>query len=682
MKLGEVIGDKLADGLCGTKVMGIDIGSRTGKAALIDDGNLYLAAAATGINMQETADELFEELLQVSGLERSDISYIVGTGYGRIALDFEDIPSQVVTEISCHSLGAYYLNPDVKTIIDIGGQDSKVIKVDPASGKVLEFIMNDKCAAGTGRFLERVASLLDFSIDELGQESLKSKKPSDISSQCVVFAESEVISLRARGESREDIAAGIHLAAARRVRNLLKRLGFEAELVFSGGVSNNAGMKKAIEELLGEKISSVKLDTIYAGALGAAIHAHKYLQSGAGLGTKSGKAYKLDLTDLENRIAKQQELLITSPPQMKKVGYLCTYTPLELISAAGVSHLRLFKSGNSEMVSSGEQITQSVFCDFTKSILGAFKEKDPLYNSLDKVYTFYTCDCIKKVGEAIGDFFKPTDIYILPRHRGKSSSRDFYRSEILNFKNDLENLSGGKVSEPELRENIILYNKVRKLLRDISGLRKRTDPPLKGKDYIDLVKAYYYLPPQELLKVYEEIYDRLSNAEDTGERRIRLMMSGGIVADGDRKLLELLEDEIGARIVIEDHCTGIKAASVDVNEEGEPYGALADSYLDSNPCARMKPLQERVLYTGKLAEEYRADGILYVYLKFCPCYGQIKNEFLRHFQQLNLPVLEIPADYSRSDQGQIKTRIEAFIEVLKGRKEVEYSDNNGVSESA
>ncbi len=673
MKLATIIGDKLAEGLSGANVLGIDIGSRTGKAVLISNDRLYSAAAATGINMQETADELFEELLQLSGLRRCDISYIVGTGYGRVALSFPDIPHQIVTEISCHSLGAYYLNPNVRTIIDIGGQDSKVIKVDPASGRVLEFVMNDKCAAGTGRFLERVASLLDLSIDELGQESVKSENPSDISSQCVVFAESEVISLRARGEARKDIAAGIHLAAARRIRNLLKRLGCEPELVFSGGVSNNIGMKKAIENLLGQKIAAVKLDTIFAGALGAAIHAYKYFESGTGQKAGNNSTYKLDLTDLENRIAKQQELLITSSSQIKKAGYLCTYTPLELISAAGVSHIRLFKSGNPEVIASGEQITQSVFCDFTKSILGAFKEKQPLYSSLDKVYTFYTCDCIKKVGEAIGDFFSPTDIYILPRHRGKSSSRDFYRSEIINFKNDLQSLSGKEISESDIHENIVLYNKVRSLLRDISQLRKRPDPPLKGKDYLDLIKAYYYLPANELLKVYEGIYSQLSGMPDTGETRIRLMMSGGIVADGDRKLLELLEDEIGARIVIEDHCTGAKAASVDVNEEDEPYAALADSYLGSEPCSRMKPLQERIYSTGRLAEEYEVDGILYVYLKFCPCYGQIKNEFFRHFQQLNLPVLEIPADYSRSDQGQIKTRVEAFIEVLKERKANPYS---------
>lgn len=667
MDLKDVIDKKLISKITDQNVIGIDIGSRTGKAVLLSGGKLYTAKEYTGINMQITANSLLTELLEKANLERSDVAYIVGTGYGRIALKFNDIPNQIVTEISCHSLGAHYLNAEVRTIVDIGGQDSKVIKVDPNSGKVDEFLMNDKCAAGTGRFLEKVAGLLDLTIAELGEKSVKSTKPSEISSQCVVFAESEIISLRAKGETQEDIAAGIHLAAARRVRNLLNRIVITPELVFTGGVSNNIGMRKALEDLLGYKISEVKLDTIYAGALGAAVHAQKFLSENSNLKEISDNSYKLDLTDFENKIVKHQEALISNEIDRKKVGYLCSYTPLELINAAGVSSIRLFKSGDTEVVASGEQITQSVFCDFTKSVLGAFKEGDPLYNSLDKVYTFYTCDCIKKVGEAINDFFVSTDIYILPRLRKKVSSREFYKEQILHFKEDLEELSGNKISEEEVKKQIVLYNKLRTLLKQISELRKRSNPPLTGKDFLDLIKGYYYLPPKELLVVYREVYDRLSAVPDTGERKIRLFMSGGIVADGDRKLLELIEDVIGARVVVEDHCTGLKTVYNNVSEEGDPYTALAESYIDQAPCTRMKPLEDRIEFSGRLAKEYNVDAVLYVYLKFCPCYGQVKNEFFRHFQQLGLPILEIPVDYSQSDEGQLKTRLEAFIEVLKER---------------
>ncbi|HEY6008212.1 MAG TPA: acyl-CoA dehydratase activase, partial [Geobacteraceae bacterium] len=295
MRVEEVIDASLVSTVTDATVIGIDIGSRTGKAVLLAGGEIYTAQTPTGINMQETADELFDELLEKSGRQRADIDYIIGTGYGRVAMDFAGIPRQIVTEISCHAMGAHYLNARVRTIIDIGGQDSKAIKVDPATGKVVEFIMNDKCAAGTGRFLEKVAELLEIRLSELGPLSVKGTKAAEISSQCVVFAESEVVSLRARGEKPEDIAAGIHLATARRIRNLLSRMGLEPELAFSGGVSNNIGMKKALEDLLGYPISPTKLDSIYGGALGAAIYAQQYHASAARAESYTGDDYSLDL---------------------------------------------------------------------------------------------------------------------------------------------------------------------------------------------------------------------------------------------------------------------------------------------------------------------------------------------------------------------------------------------------
>ena len=277
MKIEEAIDERQLFNLGLGRVIGIDIGSRTGKAVLLTGGELFTAITPTGVHTQEPADKLLQKLLKQTGLAQGDIEYIVGTGYGRVALEFGGIPHKIVTEISCHAMGAHILNANVRSIVDIGGQDSKAIRVDPRNGKVVEFIMNDKCAAGTGRFLEKAAHLLELTTEELGGEALKATRPSDISSQCVVFAESEVISLKAKGEKRADIAAGIHIATARRVKNLFNRIGLEGDLVFTGGVSNNLGMKKALEDLLGHRISDVKLNTIYAGALGAAVLARKSL---------------------------------------------------------------------------------------------------------------------------------------------------------------------------------------------------------------------------------------------------------------------------------------------------------------------------------------------------------------------------------------------------------------------
>ncbi len=255
--------------------IGIDIGSRQSKGILLYDKKIYTALTASGVDTQETADKLVNNLIQLSGIPRDKVAWITGTGYGRIAMSFDDIPTGVMTEITCHGMGAHYLNDGTKTIIDIGGQDCKAIKIDPENGRVIEFLMNDKCAAGTGRFLEKTAELLGYELEELGERALESKKKLEISSQCVVFAESEIISLKANGEKQEDIANGIHFATARRVKNLVNRIGLDPELVFSGGVSNNSGMRHALEELLKNPIKDTKLDMVYCGALGAAVLAQK-----------------------------------------------------------------------------------------------------------------------------------------------------------------------------------------------------------------------------------------------------------------------------------------------------------------------------------------------------------------------------------------------------------------------
>jgi predicted CoA-substrate-specific enzyme activase len=272
-KLEEIIDAKLPREIAGAKgcFVGVDIGSTTGKAVLIDGDAFFTAITPTGVYPQPTADKLLRKLFVESGRGLSELRAVTGTGYGRISLDFGKTPHRIVTEISCHALGNHFLNQNTRTIVDIGGQDSKAIKVDARNGKVVDFVMNDKCAAGTGRFLEKVAYLLDIPVTALGEEALKAEKPADISSQCVVFAESEVISLRAKGESRANIAAGICIAAARRIRNQINRLGLESDLVFSGGVANNRGMRGALETTLGMRMITPKLDAIYAGALGAAI---------------------------------------------------------------------------------------------------------------------------------------------------------------------------------------------------------------------------------------------------------------------------------------------------------------------------------------------------------------------------------------------------------------------------
>lgn len=258
------------------RVLGLDIGSRSAKGVLLAGDEIFTAIRPTGFNMQETGNALVEELLQKGRTTKGELNYIVGTGYGRITLGFEGIPYGDVTEISCHAKGAHFLHPNVRTIVDIGGQDSKAIKVDPRNGKVAGFVLNDKCAAGTGKFLEMIAASINLPVEQLGEAALASTKVVKVTSQCVVFAESEVISLKAQDVSQADIAAGVHLSVARRVGNLLSRVGIESDVVFTGGVSKNRGMRRALEEVIKADFVDLPLDAQYAGALGAAVYAREF----------------------------------------------------------------------------------------------------------------------------------------------------------------------------------------------------------------------------------------------------------------------------------------------------------------------------------------------------------------------------------------------------------------------
>jgi predicted CoA-substrate-specific enzyme activase len=667
MKIEEVIDSALVSEISEITVLGIDIGSRNAKAVLLKQGEIFTALVATGVNMQTTSEELLEELFEKAGVSLEDVKFIVGTGYGRVSLKFPDVPSEILTEISCHAMGAHYLNSGTRTIIDIGGQDAKGIQVDPQTGKVLKFRMNDKCAAGTGRFLEKAASLLALKVTQFGPASLKAKKELDVSSQCVVFAESEVVSLRAKGESPEDIAAGVHFASARRVISLLNQIPLEADLVFTGGVSNNVGMKHALEQLLGHPIIVPRLDMVFAGALGAAIFAQRLAEETTRTRKQELLAHKANLSDLTRKI-EEAEVSIIERLDVKKVGYLCTYTPVEILSAAGVAYTRLGKCGLPNVVAQGEIIVKSVFCDVTKSIIGHFATKDPLHDALDQVATFYTCDSMRATADAIDNYFKPTIGYVVPRGSEKESVRNLFRQQIINFKSDIETLTGKPLSIEKVREHIILHKKIRRLIKGISELRKRNNPPISGTDFLEITRAYRTIPPEEQINILTDIHKRLSDIPDDDFSRLRIMVAGGMMADGDRRIMDLLEKDLGVNIVVEDHCTGLSPFYYEAQESDDPWRELANSYLDQAPCARQFPLSKRIDFSTLLAKEYNVDAVIFTYLKFCPCYGMTKSSFINRFQDIGIPVLELDTDYSQGDTGQIKTRLEAFIEVLKETK--------------
>ena len=248
-------------------VAGCDVGSLTGKAVIMKDSEIISSAIMLRtVRPEETARSILHQALNKVDLRPEDIEYLVGTGYGRTKIPFANAN---VSEITCHGKGAHWLVPSIRTILDIGGQDSKVISLD-SEGFVADFIMNDKCAAGTGRFLEGVARALEIDLEELGPVSLKANAPSQISSQCSVFAESEVVTLLADGIPRADIVAGIHKAIASRLISMVKKVGVKPDFTVTGGVAKNVGVLKYLEEGLGE-IVKLPQDPQLMGAIGAAI---------------------------------------------------------------------------------------------------------------------------------------------------------------------------------------------------------------------------------------------------------------------------------------------------------------------------------------------------------------------------------------------------------------------------
>jgi len=250
-------------------VAGVDIGSITAEALLYDTdkGVVGYTIMQTGADSRKTAEMALEQVLSYPGKSLSDVSYIISTGCGRKRAAFA---KESITEITCIAKGVNHLFPEARTIIDIGGQDTKVIRVDDR-GRVIEFEMNDKCAAGTGRFIEVMAKALNVELDKIGEISLQHKKEVTISSICTVFAESEVVSLVSEGEELEDILYGIHKAIADRTMGLINRLGgVESEVIMAGGVAKNVGVVKALEKVMGYPIKIYSEPQI-VGALGAAI---------------------------------------------------------------------------------------------------------------------------------------------------------------------------------------------------------------------------------------------------------------------------------------------------------------------------------------------------------------------------------------------------------------------------
>ena len=262
---------------------GVDVGSTQTKAIILSEDRRIVSRflTNTGAFVSQAAARAFQEAVKSAGIAPEEVAYVVGTGYGRYKVTFGNAQ---ITEISCHARGANFLFPKTHTVIDMGGQDAKGIRIGE-SGEVKDFVMNDKCAAGTGRFLSNAAETLGVALDEIGPISLQAKKPVRLSTVCAVFVESDIMSYLAEGKTMPDILGGVHSAIAARTVSLVRRVGIEPEVTFTGGVSLNNGMVRALEEKLQMPVNVCE-DSHYIGAIGAALFALERALAGVEAGFK------------------------------------------------------------------------------------------------------------------------------------------------------------------------------------------------------------------------------------------------------------------------------------------------------------------------------------------------------------------------------------------------------------
>jgi predicted CoA-substrate-specific enzyme activase len=259
-------------------VAGVDVGSTQTKAVVMNGNHEILGhgLCPTGAKLDEAGQTAFGVALEEADASEPDVSFVVGTGYGRFRITFGDVQ---VTEISCHARGAVHLFPSTRSVLDIGGQDTKAIKVGD-DGQVVDFNMNDKCAAGTGRFLGAASEALEVPLGELGPMALESSNPVKMTTTCTVFAESEILGWLAKGRRVEDVVLGVHAAIASRSVALLQRVGIEPEVTFTGGVTRNTAMVELVSEQTGHQVNTSE-ESHFCGAIGAALYALDQVLTGA-----------------------------------------------------------------------------------------------------------------------------------------------------------------------------------------------------------------------------------------------------------------------------------------------------------------------------------------------------------------------------------------------------------------
>jgi predicted CoA-substrate-specific enzyme activase len=653
-------------------VLGLDLGSRAGKAVLFDPAASRVAASAiidSTPDQAADAEALVRLVLGKAGADRGRVKRIVATGYGRVRASVAD---ESATEISCQAAGIASLHPEARTIVDIGGQDSKAIALAD-DGRVRDFAMNDRCAAGTGRFLEVAARILGTDVSGIAGLALGAASATAISSMCVVFAESEVIGMLARGLPPEEVAAGVHRAMARRVAALAERLGAVPPIVFTGGVALNPAMSAALGEELGQRLI-VPADPRHTGALGAALVGARSLgfteRPSAGSAETDESGPEISARHEIPALARFDDMVEHAIAYAEKekargrkiVSMFCEYTPRELILAAGAVPVCAC-GGSHEMAESGERELPPNLCPLIKSSYGfALEKENPIFEMSDLVVAETTCDGKKKMFELLGET-KPLHVLELPQKPDGEEGFALWKAELAKLLRRLEDLTGIAATPERLRDAIRLMNGERRLRRELARFAGRG---LTGREILDAKSLISGIP--EDMAAYEEI---VSQAEAVGLRRVSrpaVLLTGVPAPHGAEKVVDIIEDA-GAVVIAQENCTGLKPLFEDVAEEGDPLDAIARKYLHL-PCSCMTPNDRRWKLLDDLIAEFDPDGVVELVWQACLTYDVESVRVRRHLERTRgLPYLKIVTDYSPSDSQQLKLRVEAFVTMIKERAE-------------
>lgn len=629
--------------------IGIDIGSMSTNGVLINEKKEILSSIIipTGASSKKAADKTFQLILTEHKLSERDINYIVATGYGRIKVPFAN---EVVTEITCHAKGANYYFPRARTIIDIGGQDSKVIKVD-ANGNVLDFVMNDKCAAGTGRFLEVMARTLEIDLEDMGGLSLNGKDNVSVSSLCTVFAESEVVSLIGADHKTPDICRALHISIAKRITAQVKRVGLEEEIVMTGGVAKNIGVVTELEKNLGCKIK-ISEEPQINGALGAALIALEKAR------LKTNIPVSVSSSGNDSAEASMTEFSVEDHT-LPKIGYFCSYTPVELIRAAGFHPVRI-KGAEKESCSANEVLCGNI-CPYIKAVVDQ-KINGNLEDFKGMVFV-NSCDGMRRLYDAWVklDEGKKAFNYILDIPKNTDDAAVFYYANLLkNFKEKLETFFTLKINQDDIHQSITLYNSVREKVRVF--LQKYWSGYIgqSGYEIFSLLKKGANAVPEKFQIYLTHLMKQREDVRDTRDIP-RLFVWGSIMEN--EKIMKIIEDA-GAKVVAEDLCNGSRYFDAQIHVSDDPILSIAKRYILRSPCSRMVNIFDRINRVLTTMQEKSIHGAIYHTLKFCDHnlmdYPMIKKTF----HEKNIPLLHLNCDYTLSSEGQIKTRVEAFLEQL------------------